>query len=520
VIAVVALVFAATGHAAVFGVADAVTGTVIVQLAPVICRPAIVIVLVPAVAVTVPPVQVPPVPPAAIVRPEGSVSVKLNAWVGLPAGWVTVKVSVDGAPPIVIDVGENAFVNDGVAAVTVKHWSTTLFVRFVVPVIAAVALVFAAIGHAAVLGVADAVIGTVIVHEAPLTWRPATVIVLVPAVAVTVPPEHVPPVPPAAMVRPEGSVSVNENVCVGLPAGCVTVKVSVDGAPPMVIEAGENAFVSDGVAAVTVRHWSTTLLVRFVVPVIAAVAFVFAATGHAAVLGVAEAVIGTVIVHEAPLTWRPATVIVLVPAVAVTVPPVQVPPVPPAAMVRPEGSESVNENDCVGLPAGCVTVNVSVEGVPPIVIEVGENAFVKDGVAAETVKHWSTTLLVTFVVPVIAAVALVLAATGQAAVLGVTEAVTGTVIVQLAPVTWRPATVMVFVPEVAVTVPPEHVPPVPPAAMVRPDGSVSVKLKFWVGLPAGCVTVKVRVDGAPPIVIEAGENAFVNDGVAAVTARH
>jgi hypothetical protein len=254
VIAVVALVFAATGHAAVLGVAEAVMGTVMVQLAPVICRPAIVIVFVPAVAVTVPPVQLPPVPPAAMVRPEGSVSVNENACVGLPAGCVTVKVSVDGDPPIVIEAGENAFVSAGVAAVTVKHWSTTLLVTLVVPVIAAVALVFAATGQAAVLGVADAVIGTVIVHEAPLTWRPATVMVFVPAVAVTVPPLHVPPAPPAAMVRPEGSVSVKEKVCVGLPAGCVTVKVRVDGAPPIVIELGENAFVNDGVAAVTVKH--------------------------------------------------------------------------------------------------------------------------------------------------------------------------------------------------------------------------------------------------------------------------
>jgi hypothetical protein len=310
-----------------------------------------------------------------------------------------------------------------------------LFVTFVRPVIAVVALVFAATGHAAVLGVAEEVTGTVIVQLVPVIWRPAIVMVFVPAVAVTVPPEHVPPVPPAAMVRPDGSVSVNENVCVGLPVGWVTVKVSVVGAPPIVIEVGENVLVRDGVAGVTVKHWSTTLLVRFVVPVIAVVAFVFAATGQAAVLGVAEAVTGTVIVQEAPVTWRALTVMVLVPAVAVTVPPVHVPPVPPDAIVRPDGSVSVKENVCVGLPAGCVTVNVSVEGAPPIVIDVGENALVSDGVAAATVKHWSVTLFVTFVVPVIAVVAFVLAATGQAAVLGVAEAVTGTVIVQLVPVT-------------------------------------------------------------------------------------
>jgi hypothetical protein len=128
--------------------------------------------------------------------------------------------------------------------------------------------------------------------------------------------------------------------------------------------------------------------------------------------------------------------------------------------------------------------------------------------------------LVTFVVPVIAAVALVFAATGQAAVLGVAEAVIGTVIVQLAPVTWRPETVIELVPAVAVTVPPVHVPPVPPAAIVSPDGSVSVKLKVCVGLPAGCVTVKVSVEGAPPIVIEVGENALVSAGVAGFTVKH
>jgi hypothetical protein len=189
------------------------------------------------------------------------------------------------------------------------------------------------------------------------------------------------------MVRPEGSVSVKLKVCVGLPAGCVTVKVSVDAAPPIVIEVGENALVRDGVAALTVKHWSTTLLVRFAVPVIAVVAFVFAATGHAAVLGVAEAVTGTVIVQLAPVICRPAIVIAFVPAVAVTVPPVQVPPVPPAAIVRPEGSVSVKEKAWVGLPTGCVTVKVSVDAAPPMVIEVGENALVRAGVAAVTVKH-------------------------------------------------------------------------------------------------------------------------------------
>ena len=79
-------------------------------------------------------------------------------------------------------------------------------------------------------------------------------IVFVPAVAVTVPLVHVPPTAPAPTASPDGNVSVNENVCVGLPAGCVTVNVSVEGVPPIVIVEGENAFVSEGVAAVTVKH--------------------------------------------------------------------------------------------------------------------------------------------------------------------------------------------------------------------------------------------------------------------------
>ena len=120
----------------------------------------------------------------------------------------------------------------------------------------------------------------------------------------------------------------------------------------------------------------------------------------------------------------------------------------------------------------------------------------------------------------IAVVALVFAATGHAAVLGAAELVTGTVIVQLVPLTWRPETVMVFVPAVAVTVPPVHVPPAPPAAIASPDGNVSVNEKVWVGLPAGWVTVNVSVEGAPPIVIVAGAKAFVIAGVAAVTVRH
>ena len=55
----------------------------------------------------------------------------------------------------------------------------------------------------------------------------APVIVPVPAVAVTLPPEHVPPTAPLPMTRPAGSVSVKLNDCVGLPAGCEIVSWNV-----------------------------------------------------------------------------------------------------------------------------------------------------------------------------------------------------------------------------------------------------------------------------------------------------
>ena len=48
----------------------------------------------PAVAVTVPVVQVPVAAPPVATRPAGSVSVKLKVCVGLPVGWLTVKVIV------------------------------------------------------------------------------------------------------------------------------------------------------------------------------------------------------------------------------------------------------------------------------------------------------------------------------------------------------------------------------------------------------------------------------------------
>jgi hypothetical protein len=256
------LVLAATGQAAVLGVADVVTGTVIVQLVAgfTIWKLAAVIVAVPAVAVSVPTVHVPPVAPLPTTRPAGSVSVKLKVCVGLLAGCVTVKVSVV-APPTVSTVGEKAFVSAGAAAFTVIHAPAVpppelaiAAVRFVAPEICALPLVLAATGQAAVLGVADVVTGTVIVQlVAGFTiWKLAAVIVALPAVAVSVPTVHVPPVAPLPTTRPAGSVSVKLKVCVGLLAGCVTVKVSV--CVPPTVSAPPKVLFSTGVAALTVTH--------------------------------------------------------------------------------------------------------------------------------------------------------------------------------------------------------------------------------------------------------------------------
>ena len=110
----------ACGHIPTVGTAAVVTSTVIVQVVAgfTICRPATVIVPDPAAAVTDPPVQVPPTfGTAATTRPAGRLSTKLNASVGLPAGCVTVNVSVV-VPPIPIEAGLNAFVIAGTAEVT------------------------------------------------------------------------------------------------------------------------------------------------------------------------------------------------------------------------------------------------------------------------------------------------------------------------------------------------------------------------------------------------------------------
>src|SRR5438270_7653668 len=80
------------------------------------------------------------------------------------------------------------------------------------------------------------------------TLLPATVIVALPAAAVTVPPVHVPlTFGAAAITSPLGNVSVKPTVCAGLfAAGLVMVNVSVV-EPPALMTLGLNALLSVGV---------------------------------------------------------------------------------------------------------------------------------------------------------------------------------------------------------------------------------------------------------------------------------
>ena len=226
--------FGASVHAPTVSVALVVTGTMMVQVVAglTIWRPATTILLLPAVAVTVPPVQVPVTAAPLATRPAGSVSVKVKVCVGLPVGWVTVKVRLV-LPPTGRSVA-NTLSTVGTAAATVTQ-APALGVTPLVAlgVMAAVILVvvlmlllllvlaFGANVQAPAVGVAELVTGTIIVQVvAGLTiWRPATTILLLPAVAVTVPPVQVPVTAAPLAAKPAGSVSVKVKVCVGLLAG-------------------------------------------------------------------------------------------------------------------------------------------------------------------------------------------------------------------------------------------------------------------------------------------------------------
>ena len=325
----------------------------------------------------------------------------------------------------------------------------------------------------------------------------------------------------------------------GLPAGWLTVKVKLV-VPPMVRSALK-ALLTVGVVAATVTQAPALGVTPLVaLGVIEAVIFVvvpmllfvlaFGANVQAPTVGVAEVVTGTMIVQDvAGLTsWRPATTILPLPATAVTVPPVQVPITAAPLAAKPAGKVSVKVNVCVGLLAGWVIVNV--RSVLPPTTKSPPNTLFTVGTAAFTVTHAPVVLVplvallvmaeTIFVTLEIALLPLVLFACGHAPMVGVALTITGTIIVQVAAglTIWRPATTILLLPAAAVTLPPLQVPIAAAPLATKPAGNVSVKLKVCVGLPVGCVTVKVRLTLPPPTVNEP-LNALFRVGLAAETVR-
>src|SRR5471032_140602 len=221
--------------------------------------------------------------------------------------------------------------------------------------------------------------------------------VAVPATAVTVgaPPQLFTTFGTAAITTPAGSASLKVSaVRAGEPAGLVTVKVRVEVCPtPMV--AGANALVSDGTGCTVSDEGVTLLVTRAVAPMLAAL-FVY---GPPITLEVTS----TVTAHDAtaPFIAAPVTVTVPLPPAAVTNAGAAAKTAPAgqllvtfgtAATTTLAGSVSVKlMPDCAGLPAPLVSVKVSVE-VPPTLIVVGAKASLSE--ACTTVSVWLVTLLV------------------------------------------------------------------------------------------------------------------------------
>src|SRR5258708_2799986 len=192
----------------------------------------------------------------AITTLAGSVSVKVSAdLAGDPAGFVTVKVSVEVCPTPTV-VGAKALVSAGRGCTVSPELVTLLVMCAVAPMFALVLLY----GPPTTFEVTS----TVMTHEACAAFivAPVTVTVPLPAAAVTtpVPDGHVVVIfGVAATSTLAGSVSVKLiPASAGLPALLVSVEVSVE-VPPTSIALGANALFS--VACCTVSVWLGTPLV-------------------------------------------------------------------------------------------------------------------------------------------------------------------------------------------------------------------------------------------------------------------
>ena len=201
---------------------------------------------------------------AATTTLAGSVSVKLMPdWAGLPAPFVSVKVSVE-IPPWSIVAGAKALASE--ACDTVSVWFVTALVIPEIAVICAAPFTFAP--------TVVPVTVSVIVHVCPAFTAIADAVNgCVPLTAVNAGVPHCPLVAGTgglAIVRPAGSVSVNESPVrfTEPPAVLATVKVSVVAWPrPRLATA--NALVSTG-SACTVRVALTPVVVTLAAPVMLA----------------------------------------------------------------------------------------------------------------------------------------------------------------------------------------------------------------------------------------------------------
>src|SRR5450631_4085357 len=222
---------------------------------------------------------------------------------------------------------------------------------------------------------------------------------------------------------------------------------------------------------------------------------------------------------EAPaaaFTPPPPMVKVPVPAVAVMVgaPPQLFTTFGTAAITTPAGSASLKVRFArAGEPTGLVMVKVSVLGWLTPIVE-GTNALVSDGSGC-TVSDDAVTLLVMRAVPPMLAALFVY---GPPTTLDVTSTVTTHE--ACAALMDAPVTVMVPAPATAVTtpVPDGHVVVTFGAAATTTfAGNVSVKLMpDCDGLPAPLVSVKVRVD-VPPWLIVVGAKALLSEACTTVS---
>src|SRR5450631_2625149 len=483
--------------------------------------PPMVKVPVPAVAVMVgaPPQLFTTFGTAAITTPAGSASLKVRfARAGEPTGLVMVKVSVLGWLTPIVE-GTNALVSDG-SGCTVSDDAVTLFVMRAVPPMLAALFVY---GPPTTLEVTS----TVTAHDATAAFMaaPVTVMVPLPAAAVTNAGAAAKPAPAgqllvtfgvAATTTFAGNVSVKLMPdCAGLPAPFVMVNVRVD-VPPWLIVVGANALLSE--ACTTVSVWLVTPLVSTPPTVMLAAPLVYTA----AALLVTSTLTVQVLAPTAAFTPVPPMVKVPVPAVAVMVgaPPQLFTTFGTAAITTPAGSASLKVRFArAGEPTGLVMVKVSVLGWLTPIVE-GTNALVSDGSGC-TVSDDAVTLFVMRAVPPMLAALFVY---GPPTTLEVTSTVTAHD--ATAPFIAAPVTVMVPLPAAAVTNAGPAAKPAPAgqllvtfgvAATTTLAGSVSVKLMpACDGLPAPLVSVKVRVD-VPPTLMVVGANALLSDACVTVS---